>query len=213
MQSKQQRSKMFFVRVDGRREFLIEKLRQLEQAIDTVKLLSLAHIGSAGENPHCHFVIQIGADIQLQSFRERIKVLFQVQKKTEFSVKIWDGADPACSYMFHELDEVILSVKGYTDDDINRFRELNKKVQEVVAINKTRGGGRLVDRVVEEFRDERPDRKDILVNLILKIRDGEMYEPGDYQLSKYVEEIYLKTTGKYHIDDYCEERYRKLFLR
>ena len=207
-----QKSDKWFVRVDGNQEFLKDKLKELSSAIDTVKLLALYHIGEKSDNPHTHFVLTTSTVIQHQSFNVRIKKLFAIEKKSQFSVKVWNGEDGACSYMFHEPNEVILCNKGYSDEDISKFRELNVKVQEVIAINKQRGG-RVVDKLLERYGTDTPTRREILNDMLEMIRDGEMYEPGDYQLSKYVEEVFLKTTGKVDFEDYVEERYRKLFLR
>lgn len=206
------KSNKWFVRVDGNKEFLEQKLKELKGAIDTEKILGLYHLGEKSDNPHCHFVITTSTEIQQQSFNIRVKKLFAIEKKSQFSVKVWNGEDGACSYMFHECNEVILINKGYSDDDISKFRELNSKVQEVIAINKQRGG-RVVDKLLERYGDDTPSRREILNDMLEMVRDGEMYEPGDYQLMKYVEEVYLKTTGKVDFEEYVEERYRKLFLR
>lgn len=206
------KSSSWFVRVDGKKEFLIDKLKELSNAIDTVKLLSLFHVGQKDENPHCHFVIVTNVVIQQQSFAIRIKKLFDIQKKSEFAIKVWDGSDAACSYMFHEPEEVMLVNKGYTDESINKFRELNKKVQEVIAVNKQRGG-RAVTRLVDEFRDngDTPTRREIWDRMINMIRDGEMYEPGDFKIKAYIEEVYLKTRSKDQWKAYVSERWSRLF--
>ncbi len=57
-----------------------------------------------------------------------------------------------------------------------------------------------------------PSKKDIFNELIWKIRRGEMYEPGDFQIKKYVEEIFLKTRAtKEDVELYIEDRFYSLF--
>lgn len=201
------KSSSWFVRVDGPKEFLTDKLKELSNAIDTSSILGLFHKGQTGENPHTHFVINTNVVIQQQSFAIRIKKLFNIEKKSQFSIKVWDGSDAACSYMFHETEEDVLINKGYSIESIDKFRELNKKVQEVIAVNKQRGG-RAVNRLVDEYREHNdvPTRREIASRMFEMIRDGEMYEPGDFKIKAYIEEVYCKTRKdemqwKYYVRD------------
>jgi len=205
-------SDKWFVRVDGNKEDLIEMLKEVRGWIDCQRMLALFHMGATKENPHCHFVIDTFTRIQKQSFDVRIKKIFKIEKKSQWSTKIWDGGDSACSYMFHESGNNIIANKGFTEEDISRFEKLNESVQKVVAINNARAPGRQADKVVDEFKDESPTKKDIFDVFMIRIRDGEMYEPGDFQLAKLVEEVYLKTRTKEQWKDYVEDRFHKIFL-
>lgn len=209
------RSSKWFVRVDGNRDYLADRCKEITGWIDCDKILSLYHVGESQENPHIHFVLELTSELQKQSLDVRIKKLFKIDKKSNYSSKVWDGGESACSYMFHESDVNIVCNKGFSEEQINRFKELNESVQRVVAINRARAPGRQADRVVEEFREENstPDRRDIFGKFMDKIRNGEMYEPGDYQLMKLVEEVYMKLRHPDQWDDYVDERYHKLFLR
>lgn len=203
----------WFVRVDGNKEDLTTMCNEMKGWIDSKKILALFHMGQTKENPHIHFVIELTSEIQKQSFDLRVKKLFKIEKKSQYSTKVWDGGQSACSYMFHESPHNIICNKGFSSEEIDKFQELNANVQKVVEINKARAPGRQVDRIVEEYGDEKPTRRDIFVKFMEKIRDGEMYEPGDYQISKYVEEVYLKTRGHDGWDDYVDDRFHKIFLR
>lgn len=207
------RSDKWFVRIDGSKEFLSERLKNLSNCVDTQKILALFHVGDKKDNPHTHFVINC-AETQQQSFAVRLKKLFDIEKKHQYSIKVWDGCDGALSYMFHEVDEVVLCNKGYSDDDLQRYRELNSKVQEVIAVNKQRGG-RVCDRVIEEYRNngEHPERDDIIRKFCEMIRDGEMYEPGDFMMIRYVEEVYCKTREPSRWNSYVRERTERLLSR
>lgn len=199
------RSKKWFVRVDGPQEHLRTKLHDVLGWIDTCALLGAYHVGDKKENPHCHFVIEMSTELQKQSFDTRIKKLFDVQNRSQFSSKPWDGADGACSYLFHEAESVVLVNKGFPDERIQQFKKLNEDVQKVVQINRERGGKRVVEKLLDEF-DSTCTRGTIGRRLLEMIRDGEMYDNGDYKLRNMIEEIYLKTRTKNQWDAYVSDR-------
>ena len=206
--SQSNKSASWFVRVDGPQSFLQERCEALCNAVDTSRILALFHKGEKGDNPHCHFTIQTLLVIQQQSFSARIKKLFEIQHKSAFAIKVWDNSESAHSYMFHEQDEVILSNKGYTEDDLTRFRKMNAEVQKVVQINKARAPGRCVEKIIEDYAKEQyvPTRADVITKILEMIRDGEIYEPGSFQLEKYMEEVYLKTRPKAEWQEYVDAR-------
>lgn len=203
-----EKSAYWFVRVDAPETFLRDKLKELSNAIDTIKLLALFHLGEKRDNPHCHFTLQTNVAIQKQSFAVRIKKMFDIVSKSSYAISVWDMSDSANSYMFHESNEVILVNKGYTEEDLKRFRAMNAETQKIVEINKKRAPGRCVDKLITLYKqqDYIPERADILEQLLEWIRDGEMYEPGSYQLEKYMEEVYLKTRPASQWRDYVDRR-------
>lgn len=208
-----QRSTKWFVRVDGNKEYLTEKCIIVKQWIDTQRMLCLFHLGGNKENPHCHFVIELSSELQKQTFATRIKKVFAIDKKSNYSVKEWDGADHACSYMFHESDAPIISNKDFTQEEIDKFRSLNNDVQKVLEVNKSRAPGRAVDRLVEEFKGDTPARRVIVERFLELIRDGQIYEPGDFQLGKYIEEVYMRTRSADQWQEYVDERTARLMSR
>lgn len=206
-------SNKWFVRADGPFEFLKDKCIEILSWIDLVKVLALYHVGDTKENPHCHFVLELSSTLQKQSLDKRIKKLFDVQKSSAYSSKVWDGNTSACSYMFHESDVNILCNKGYNEEDILSFKEQNAKVQEVVAHNRERAPGRKVERVVEQLRDGNPTRHEIGRVFLTMIRDGDMYEPGNFKMAQMIEEVYLKTRTKAQWDEYVEDRLHTILYR
>lgn len=203
----------WFCNVDGSKEFLVEKIKMMGQWVDCARLLSAYHLGSKGENPHCHWVIELTSDLQRQSYVKRIKSLFGIEKTTKgWSIQVWKD-EGACSYLFHEQDECIIFNKGFTEEDIALYRKLNADVQKVVAINKERGNGRVVDRVLQTPGINIWTRERIAVQLFEYIRKGEMYEPGDFRLKALIEEIYLKSRSDDEWHDYCQERCARLFSK
>lgn len=208
---KTDKSFKWFVRVDCNKDAGVACAGMMLQWIDMKRLLMIHHMGEKKDNPHVHFVIELTSELQKQSFDTRIKKVFTVEKRSQYSSKVWDGGDEACSYMFHESDAPILHNKGFTEDEINRFRVLNQSVQKVIAVNKDKASCRAPDRAIEHFAGCSPSRREVLEYFVKQIRDGLMYEPGDYQMAKYVEEVVLKLTAQEDIDWYVDSRLKRIF--
>jgi len=201
---------MWFCRIDGPEEFLREKSLPMLQWLDTVRLLCAFHQGSGKENPHIHFVLELTSELQKQSF-------VVMTKQTDWSAVPWDGAESACSYLFHE-NTTPFHNKGFSDEDISRFSQLNVDVQKVVAINKEKGANRSVQRILNKLNDDyalgevsTTTREEILGHFVMDIYNGVMYEPGDFQLKRLVEEVYIKTRKKSDMPNYISVRYYNLF--
>jgi len=177
--------------------------------IDIINILCLLHTGDKTQKEHCHFTITLASELQKQSVDKRIKQTFGV-KGADYSSKPWDGTTTANAYMFHDFNGTIAINKGYSEDDLVLFRTQNEMVRKVVEINKSRGPGRIVEQVVRDLSGAVPDKGDIGKILLMKIRDGEMYEPGNYKLASLIEEIFLKLVPNEWWDDYCIARISSL---
>jgi len=164
-------------------------------------ILALSHVGEKNEREHIHIAIEFTSEIAKQTMDVRFKKLFPV-KGPDYSSKIWDGNVDALSYMFHDAQHEVLANKGHSDDDIQRYKELHKKVDAVVQQNKLRAPGRKVDLLLEKFAGEIPTRREIGIEFLRMIRSGEMYEPGDYKLKALIEECYMKL----HV---CEDDFKR----
>lgn len=152
----------------------------------------------------------IGTMLQKQSVDLRLKKLFQIEENVKgnnkkYSSKIWDGVidgEGAGSYLFHEddyTDEDILANKGYGSETIDKLKAINKKVKEVVAINKQKASTKLVDKAVLHFKDKSFDRLKILKYMLSCIQKGENYHPG-HRLKSFVEEVEIKLTDEIDLD-------------
>lgn len=123
------KSYRWWVRVDGDHEYLRTCLQEVIGWADTVKCLSVAHVGENGDNLHCHFVIQLRTELQKQSFDVRIKKVFDT-KDRDYSSSVWDGQlDGGPSYMFHEGTNLILVNKGFTEKEIEEAKVINEAYQ------------------------------------------------------------------------------------
>lgn len=202
------RSKQWFVRIDGQHEFLKEKIKTVMGWLDMKRVLGCLHVGEKKDNPHCHFVIEMLTELQKQSFDVRIKKLFNVTG-CQYSSKQWDGADGACGYMFHESDDSILCNKGFSDEDIERFRELNRATQKVIAVNKEKSSHKFIDRAIATFNDGLPSHRDLLEFFLKLVREGEIYYPGTFRMKQMIEEVRIKMTPESefrNMVDYYEEK-------
>lgn len=208
------RSNKWFARVTVPNEFAKAKISDMLRWPDLERLLVATHMGSRDENPHIHLVITLTSELQKQSFDVRLKKLYGVTGNGQYSSKQWDGDDAACSYLFHEETAEIICNRGYTESDIERYKKLNADVQKVVEINKSRASHRHVDRIIEKMNQSGRtwSRRDILQEFVQRIKDGEMYDPGDFMLKRYIEEIMIKqlcTPGE--MDAYVHDRYYSLY--
>lgn len=188
------RSDKWFARVTLPHEFIKQVVRT-KLWIDVKRMLVVGHVGEKTEKEHAHFIVEFNSELQKQSVDARFRKLFCVLG-ADYSSKVWDGGMDAGagSYLFHDPRAEIFYVKGISDDEIENFRRCNQQVQQVVEENRKRASGRCVDRVLEVIRESGTQwtRKMIMLRLLRDIRDGKMYEPGDFLIKRYLEEIYEK---------------------
>lgn len=167
------------------------------------RCLIVGHIGEQNEKEHIHMLYEERVDEtpnpdsapQQQTVNARIKKAFGVAR-CDYSSKVWDGGMDAGagSYLFHDPNAVILYKLGFTEGEIQHFRECNEQVRKVVIEKQSKASGRCVERLLLSIRETGKllSRREILYALLKDIRDEKMYECGDFVLRKYVEEIYGK---------------------
>lgn len=187
------RSKYWFVRVDGNHEYLRERFSAINW-IDMTKMLVFLHEGETKENPHAHFVIELTSDLQKQSFDKRIKQHFNITKKSEYSSKEWDQKIEAIAYMYHENTLPLIN-KGYPLEILNKAKEHNEITQKVIAVNKEKAGNKLLDKLMVKV-DENSTLENIIETVYDMIHDGEIYHPGDFKLKSVIQDVYIKTRNK-----------------
>lgn len=181
--------------------------------IDHTKWLVVSHIGERTEKEHVHMLVGLSQPLQKQTVDKRYKRVFGVSG-ADYSSKPWDGdmGAGAGSYLFHDPTATVLHKIGFTDDDIANFERLNADVQKVVAVNKQRASGRCVDRILASIAASNREwtRQEIARQILNDIREGVMYEPGDYVLRRYIEEIYGKQFKGHRWEEYVALRVSNL---
>ena len=208
-----EKSNRWFVRITLPHVLLKEKVAQLAW-VDVVRILVVTHVGEKTEKEHCHFCVELSSSLQKQSILARVKSIYGVSGNEQLSAKSWDGNSDACSYLFSDSSPEILLNKGFTESEISQFISRNAQVQVIVQENKKRASYRCVDRVVQRIqagevtRDYRP----ITIAVLELIRNGEIYEPGDFMIKRYVEEIMSKSAPTQEDwQNYAEFRANKMF--
>lgn len=209
--TKSSRSKFWFVRIDGPKEFLTEKCKVLAGQIDVSACLAAFHVGDKKENPHTHIVIELTSEPQKQSFAVRLKGLFAIEKKSQYALDVWDGkrGAGACSYLFHEDNVEILVNKGHSDEDIALARAANDAVKRVVAVNKEKASTKFVDKALEHFADSEPSERDLLSYMMGLCRSGDLYWPGTFRAKQMIEEVRIRMSAD--IERLVDEFHFKIF--
>jgi len=180
---------------------------------DHNRFLVVSHLGEKTEKEHVHCLVHLSSEKQKQTVDKRYKRVFGVSG-ANYSSKPWDGdmGAGAGSYLFHDPSAKILQNKGFTDPEIAEFKRINEEVCKVVQINKQRASGRCVERILNDIIDSNRlwTKDEIAIKLLTDIKEGVMYEPGDYVLKRYLEEIYLKQLAKPQWEQYMRMRVRDL---
>jgi hypothetical protein len=208
---KSDKSYKWFVRADVSKEAGIAIAGIINTWIDLKTLLMASHNGDKGDNPHIHFVMELTSLLQKQAIDTRLKKIIDVNKKSDYSSKVWDGADEACSYLFHEETACILFNKGFTEEDIQKFKTINASFQKVIAVNKEKASNRWPDKAYEHFEGKNPSRYEVLMFFTKAIRRGDMYECGDGNMARYIEEVVLRCTEEEDLEWYVNNRLKRLF--
>lgn len=210
--AKSLKSDKWFVRVDGNEEWLKTKLNIIAHWIDTQAIFGIYHLGDKEENPHCHFVIHTSTT-QKQSFALRIKNLFDIEKRTQYAIDVWDGVKVggAVAYMFHEKDRPILVSRGFTEEEISLAQAAHQATEKVVDINKKKSSGKLVDKALAHFENQEVERIDILQYMLKEIHSGGSYYPGEYRLKSFVEEVMVRRLDPRGLARYAREMEQRLW--
>jgi hypothetical protein len=96
---------------------------------EAYKALAVRHMGGKKEVPHYHIVIDHPQTFDVRTwFKDTFN---KGQGNKHHSIKEADDSDNSLSYLFHEnIDEECITYNlNYTQDDIDRFIDLNRVVQ------------------------------------------------------------------------------------
>lgn len=194
--SKSVRSNKWFVRVDGDEAYLRTKCLQLLEQDYTVSLLATYQQGKGEDNPHCHICHITTKVIQKQSYALQIKTIFDsIKERDDYCVKPWDGKDDCLAYLMHESPLIVIANKGYSDEDIESYKKINANVQKIVEKNKEKASCKILMGAMEFFKDiefKHLCRIKVLLWMLEQCNKGIYHYPGEWQLKKYAEELYIK---------------------
>lgn len=149
------------------------------------RVLAVHHTGKKKDNPHYHFVID--CDYKTQALRVMLKKEFTLAKgNRHLSLKQWDGDEKACSYLFHEGTEAIIS-KGYTWEEITKFKE-----SDIAIRSEMTKASDIVVEVAEYFKrsSSKPSQRDVFYRLIDLFRNRGDWLPDRYRATRYVVKVF-----------------------
>lgn len=189
-------SDKWFIRVDGPMEFLKEKIKLVKMWLDLETIGIGYHLGSKKDNPHCHMVIKMKKEIQQQSMVVRIKTLFDVKSKSQYSCVPWDGKLQCYSYLFHEGEtDVDLTKTELSESEMTEVKTMVKVYKEIVVEAKQKASHKIVDHMLEYIkqRHEYLSKWQIGMEMMHLHRQGLFYLPKQKaHMISFIDEIYLK---------------------
>jgi len=154
------------------------------------RVLCVHHTGRNGNNPHYHFCFT--ADYKKDALRKYLKGHFNLAKgNRHLSLKDWDGRKEACSYLFHEGTEALIS-RGFTEEEITEFKEMDTLIQ-----SKMVKPQQVVDKAVEILSPARDPDKRAIFGVLFKIYvDNGEWLPNKFQWERVVNKVRLELARK-----------------
>lgn len=187
-------------------EGTLEKISAFIYREDWPQYLAVRHNGDKDcPNPHVHLVIRSSEEVK--TFRDRLRKTFTTKShkgNKVYTCVQWDGREDALSYLFHEegtgepgsfTPAEVISSKGLTADDIDRYRTVSHKIQALVKDSKAKASWRLEDDAMEHFKrlPQDPyhpfDERQIAEYIIRTALVSNKYMPTDWLLKSMVTRV------------------------
>lgn len=184
------KSTNWFIRITAPWEHIESKIDEIRGWLDYDTMIIGLHYGEKREAPHGHICLKLKSNLQKQSVDSRFKKLYDV-KGSQYSSKVWDGDIKCMSYLYHDKKGKVINHMNLSDLQIQELKELNNQIQKVVEENKGRASHKVVDYVLKQANSGW-SRYDIGDCILRAVAQGEFYDPGDFALERYINEIELK---------------------
>lgn len=203
------KSNQWFVRITAPWEHIKDKLSTIQGWIDFSGMMVGLHHGDKQGAPHGHIAIRLKSELQKQSADVRFKKLFDVAGR-QYSSKPWDGNIKALSYLYHDKKGEVINHMNLSDKEIDDIKSLNEEIQKVVEVNKGRSSHKVVDYVMGQA-NEGWSRYEIGQCILRAVAQGLFYDPGDFVLERYINEIELRlNNGKEGLEEVIASRLNRL---
>lgn len=185
----------WFIRITQPHDFVRTQLSDITTWSNVVRVLVVSHVGEKTKKQHVHMLLSLNKALQQQSVNAIFRKFFTEARC--MSIKVWDGkteGQSALSYLWHDDSAEVLFSKGFTDTELENSRVVCTAVVKEVQQRKQRAPGHCVSKILDEIVASKKvwNEDQICMRILKLIRDGEMYEPGDFLISRYVNEIYSK---------------------
>lgn len=172
------------------------------------RVLCVHHTGRKGDNPHYHFALT--CDYRKDALRKYLKKEFSLSTgNRHLSLKNWDGDRKACSYMFHEGTEALIR-KGFSDDELKDFKDINAGIQEVIKKN---APSTIVQEAIVYF-SSKPDKAGeyVVFKWIMdKLRQNGDWVPNKFQMERWIMRVQAGVLDKKDWDRWCEYKFKEWF--
>lgn len=188
------RSKLWYIRITAPWEHIENKVKELKGWVDYTGSFIGYHTGDKTKKQHAHIALSLSSELQKQSIDTRMKKLFGVER-SDYSSKPWDGEHDALAYMYHDTEAKIDNGLSLTDEQIESLKARNNDIQKIVSKAKEHASNRVVDYVLNLIRESgQPDwsPEEIGFQIQKAIYQGLFYDPGDFVLERYINEILCK---------------------
>jgi len=178
------------------------------------RVLGVQHFGRNGDNPHYHFCIT--CDYKKDALRKYLKTKFTEGKGNKHvSLKDWDGKDQACSYLFHEGTEPIIS-EGFSIEEIEEYKKLNHAVKEQIKKN---APSKIVQDATEYFTPRYADgftqhtrkEQEIFVWIMLRLKRNGDWIPNKFQITRWIDRIIANIDNDDEWLDVIDRKYSEWF--
>lgn len=188
-------SQDWFIRITQPHDFIKSQLSEITTWSNVTRVLVVSHIGEKTKKQHVHMLLTLNKALQQQSVNAIFKKFFTEARC--LSIKVWDGktsGQSALSYLWHDESAEILFNKGFTDVELEDSRVVCKGVVEEVNKRKQRAPGHCVSKILDEIIDSNRvwNEEEICWRILQLVREGQIYEPGDFLIQRYVNEINSK---------------------
>jgi hypothetical protein len=149
-------------------------------------------MGKKQENPHFHVVCE--CDYNKDALRKHLKKHFPVNLSV--SIKDWDGDIKACSYLFHEDNDAIIS-KGFTDEEIHTFKLKDISIRETL---QSKGPKNVCNIIAEQYKSRQHDPRwsefKIIAYLLFDYyREQGDWMPNKFQMERYIRQVLVISAG------------------
>lgn len=185
---------MWYIRITAPWEHIENKVKEMKGWVDYTGSFIGYHTGDKTKKQHAHVALKISSELQKQSLDTRMKKLFGVER-SDYSSKPWDGEDDALAYMYHDKEAKIDNDLKLTAEQIESLKARNNDIQKIVAKAKEQASNRVVDHVLTKIREaggESWTEYEIGYAIQKAIHQGLFYDPGDFVLERYINEILCK---------------------
>lgn len=178
------------------------------------RALCVQHFGRKGDNPHYHFCLT--CDYKKDALRKHLKNSFKEGKGNKhISLKDWDGQDQACSYLFHEGTEPIMS-NGFTIEQIDEFKKLNKAVQEQIKKN---APAKIVQDATEFFKKryllkdihQIHMEREIFVWIMIRLKQNGDWIPNKFQMTRWSDRVLANILSDNDWGDFLNFKFQEYY--